>query len=128
MTKNASQNKEVNGRDAKTGQFVMGHSGYGGRPKGSRNKLGEQFVEDVYRKWRKHGSDVIERVIRDDPAAFLRTVAQILPKELHAELDVNVELFARAKTYSEAYDMAMRFIGAEPDGPPLVEADTNAAE
>ncbi len=66
-------------------------------------------------------------VIREDPAQFLKTVAAILPKELHAELDVNVELFARARTYSEAYDMALKFIGAEVDEPVLVEA-SDAAE
>src|SRR5262245_47430430 len=33
-----------NGRCAETGQFVVGHNGLGGRPRGSRNKLGEQFL------------------------------------------------------------------------------------
>lgn len=51
----------------------------------------------------------------------------ILPKELHAELDVNVELFARARTYAEAYDLAQKFIGAEIDEPLLIEAN-DAAE
>jgi hypothetical protein len=30
-----------------------------------------------------------QRVIRDDPAAFIRTVAQILPKEIDAAVNVN---------------------------------------
>ncbi len=127
MSKYASQNKEISNGRNKSGQFLMGHTGSGGRPKGSRNRLGEQFIEDVYRKWKRHGGDVIDRVIREDPAQFLKTVAAILPKELHAELDVNVELFARARTYSEAYDMALKFIGAEVDEPVLVEA-SDAAE
>jgi hypothetical protein len=84
MVGNTSQNKALEGRDTKTGRFVSGNNG-GGRPKGSRNKLTTEFIDDLYAKWQEHGPDVLERVIRDDPAAFLRTVAQILPKEI----DVN---------------------------------------
>jgi hypothetical protein len=88
MTANTSQNKALECRDAKTGRFVTGNNG-GGRPKGSRNKLTAEFLDDLYAKWQQHGADVLERVIRDDPAAFLRTVAQILPKEIDAALNVN---------------------------------------
>jgi hypothetical protein len=84
MTGNTSQNDALEGRDAKTGRFITGNNG-GGRKLGSRNKLTTEFLDDLYAKWQKHGPDVLERVIRDDPAAFLRTVAQILPKEI----DVN---------------------------------------
>jgi hypothetical protein len=84
MTGNTSQNNALEGRDAKTGRFITGNNG-GGRKLGSRNKLTTEFLDDLYAKWQKHGPDVLERVIRDDPAAFLRTVAQILPKEI----DVN---------------------------------------
>jgi hypothetical protein len=84
MTGNTSQNNALEGRDAKTGRFITGNNG-GGRKLGSRNKLTTEFLDDLYAKWQKHGADVLERVIRDDPAAFLRTVAQTLPKEI----DVN---------------------------------------
>jgi hypothetical protein len=86
MTGNMSQNKALDGRDAKTGRFVSGNNG-GGRPKGSRNKLTTEFLDDLYAKWQQHGPDVLERVIRDDPAAFMRTVAQILPKEIDASVN-----------------------------------------
>jgi len=90
MTENTSQNKALEGRDAKTGRFVTGNNG-GGRKLGSRNKLATEFIDDVYAKWLERGADVLERVIRDDPAAFLRTVAQILPKEIDAALNVTTE-------------------------------------
>ena len=89
MTANESQNKALEGRDSKTGRFLTGNNG-GGRKLGSRNKLATEFLDDLHAKWLKHGADVLERVIRDDPAAFLRTVAQILPKEIDAALNVNV--------------------------------------
>src|SRR5262245_45856373 len=88
-----------NGRDKTTGQFLLGHKGTGGRPPGSRNKLGEKFIEDVHAKWRKHGKQVLDEVIKTDPVAFLRVVAQILPKELDATLNVNIGLFAEIKDY-----------------------------
>ena len=88
MTGNTSQNNALEGRDAKTGRFITGNNG-GGRKLGSRNKLTTEFLDDLYAKWQKHGPDVLERVIRDDPAAFLRTVAQTLPKEIDAALNVN---------------------------------------
>jgi hypothetical protein len=88
MTGNTSQNKALDGRDAKTGRFITGNNG-GGRKLGSRNKLTTEFLDDLYAKWHEHGANVLERVIRDDPAAFLRTVAQILPKEIDAALNVN---------------------------------------
>jgi hypothetical protein len=84
MTGNTSQNKALDSRDAKTGRFITGNNG-GGRKLGSRNKLNTEFLDDLYAKWQEHGPEVLERVIRDDPAAFLRTVAQIMPKEI----DVN---------------------------------------
>jgi hypothetical protein len=86
MMRNASQNKALEGRDANTGRFVSGNNG-GGRPKGSRNKLTTEFIDDLYAKWQEHGPEVLERVIRDDPAAFMRTVAQILPKEIDANVN-----------------------------------------
>lgn len=126
MSKYASQNKEIGGRDPQSGRFLSGNSG-GGRKLGSRNKLTTEFLDDLCRKWYKHGSEVLDRVIRDDPAAFLRTVAQILPKELDATLNVNAGLFDRARDFNEAYDLALRYIGAERDEPPLIEAN-DAAE
>jgi hypothetical protein len=90
MTGNMSQNKASDGRDAKTGRFVSGNNG-GGRPKGSRNKLTTEFIDDLYAKWQQHGPDVLERVIRDDPVAFLRTVAHILPKEFDANVNAGSE-------------------------------------
>jgi hypothetical protein len=42
------------------------------RPRGSRNRLSEQFLADLQADWKQHGADVIEGVRRDDPVAYLR--------------------------------------------------------
>jgi hypothetical protein len=69
-------------RDPANGQFLLGHTGHGGRPRGSRNKLGAQFVDDLYADWQQHGRDVIVAVRKTDPAAYLRAVSHLLPDQL----------------------------------------------
>ena len=65
------------------GHFVKGHKGGPGRPKGStRRELAGEFLEDMRTIWAKHGSTVLERVIDEDPAAFLRAIIAIMPKEV----------------------------------------------
>jgi hypothetical protein len=53
------------------GRFVSGNIG-GGRHKGSRNKLGEQFIADLYEDWQEHG---------------VATLASILPKDLNVNIN-----------------------------------------
>ena len=53
-----------------------------GRPRGSRNRLGEAFVDDLCADWRENGPQVIVAVRKADPSTYLRVVASILPKEL----------------------------------------------
>jgi len=72
-----------------------------------------QFITDVYCKWKRHGSSVIDRVIATDPAAFLRTVAQILPKELDQTFNMNINLI-EARDFNANQLKAMRHIGADP--------------
>jgi hypothetical protein len=68
-------------RDEKTGRFLTGNSG-GGRPTGSRNKLGEAFIAALYGDFLAHGTEVIKRVRQEQPAQYLRVIASILPKEI----------------------------------------------
>lgn len=123
-----SQNKVVEGRDAKTGRFLAGNSGNGGRKVGSRNRLGEAFIADLHAAWTKHGKGVIDRVIRDDPAQFLKTVAAVLPRQLDETLNLNLSVIAEAKTFDEAFRFALKHIGSEIEAnePKLIEAGGDA--
>jgi hypothetical protein len=115
-----------NGRDPESGRFLPGNSGFGGRPKGSRNKLGEQFVSDLYAEWQKSGADALKRVAQDDPTAFVRVVANILPREIDATLAVDVDLFAECRDFAAAFRLARSVIGAvetdDVESPLLIEA------
>ena len=74
-------------RDSR-GLFQKGKPPGPGRPKGSRNRLGEAFISDLERDWLVHGPEVIERVAANDPSTYLRVVASILPKELNVTVSV----------------------------------------
>jgi hypothetical protein len=64
------------------GRFVTGNSG-GGRPKGSRNKLGEMFLEDMLASWEREGCAAISRVIDKRPQDYLKIVASLMPREMN---------------------------------------------
>jgi len=64
------------------GQFILGHSGRGGRPRGARAKLGEAFLEDLRATWEQFGPRALERCAKEEPAAFARIVATLLPDQI----------------------------------------------
>lgn len=53
-----------------------------GRPKGSRNKLGEAFIQALHADFEAHGEKVIEAVRKEKPAEYLKVVASLLPKQV----------------------------------------------
>ncbi|MBX5143199.1 hypothetical protein HJB79_31315 [Rhizobium lentis] len=68
--------------------WAPGQSGNpAGRPKGSRNKLGEQFIEDLYADWQANGVETLQRVREEKPDQYLKVVASILPKDLNVNIN-----------------------------------------
>jgi hypothetical protein len=101
---------EREGRDGKTGQFLKGFSGGPGRKVGSRNRLGEQFVEDLRTVWTEEGIDALRRCAREDATGFCRIISGLLPRDVNLNLDVSVD----ALGFAEKFRNALALLGNEP--------------
>lgn len=89
-----------------------------GRPKGSRNKLGEAFLEAMHADFEQHGVSAIVEVRETKPDAYLKVIASILPKDLNVNVNnmdtmTDDELIARIRQL----DASIRpFLEAQGDG------------
>ncbi|GLI24559.1 hypothetical protein GGQ86_004260 [Xanthobacter flavus] len=90
------------------GQFVAGHASLGGRPKGSRNRLGEEFLEKLYADFAEHGPEAIARVREEKPDQYLKVIASLLPKEVKVSTEADLsdeELDRRIRQLAAALDL-----------------------
>jgi hypothetical protein len=68
------------------GRFLPGQAPRSpGRPKGARAKLGEAFLEALAADFELYGVETIQKTRTIDPAAYVKIIAGILPKELAGE-------------------------------------------
>jgi hypothetical protein len=56
-----------------------------GRPRGSRNALSEEVICALLRDFREHGQKAIAKVRRTQPAAYLKVLALLVPREHKVE-------------------------------------------
>lgn len=65
--------------------FAAGVSGNpDGRPKGSRNKLTETFLDTVAKDFAENGAEAIARVWLEEPVMYLKLVRSLVPRDLIA--------------------------------------------
>src|SRR5699024_158644 len=77
--------------EQKPWQFKAGQSGNpAGRPKGSRNKLAEDFLSDVLAEWQNHGAVAVSDMREKNPGDFVKMVASLLPKEMNLNISDNL--------------------------------------
>jgi len=56
-----------------------------GRTRGSRNALSEEVICALLRDFRQHGQEAVARVRRTQPAAYLKILALLVPREHKVE-------------------------------------------
>lgn len=54
----------------------------GGRPTGTRNRLQGKFLSALADDFEEHGREAIRRCREEEPAAYLRAIVALMPKEL----------------------------------------------
>jgi hypothetical protein len=64
-------------------RFKPRNPGGPGRPKGSKDRLSNEFLSALAADFTKHGDAVIAAVRRKAPAVYLRIVADLVPKDLN---------------------------------------------
>ena len=57
-----------------------------GRPKGSRNRLAEDFVAALYDDFRDHGLAAIAACRAEKPDVYMRVIAGLLPKDMNIKV------------------------------------------
>lgn len=99
-----------------------------GRPKGSRNKLGEAFLAALHDDFVEYGPEAIVEVRVKQPATYLRVIASTLPKELKlSKLDTDdmtdEELIEQARELGAVLKPFLD-LGEIPEGDEGTEAPT----
>jgi hypothetical protein len=102
-------------------QFKPGHPKMGGRAKGTRNMLCQEFIADLCANWRENKEEYLRIVGKEEPATIMKLIASLCPKELEispnalAELtDEQLELIARVLGSRRDTDTASDRSGTEP--------------
>lgn len=72
--------------------FEKGNTHGRGRPKGSRNKLGEAFVSDLQADWEEFGAETLVKVREERPADYCKIIASLLPKDFNLNINPYDEL------------------------------------
>jgi hypothetical protein len=84
-----------------------------GRPKGSRNKLGEAFIEKLLEDFEAEGAAAIIRCRNEKPDAYLKVIASILPKELKISNESDLSDDQLIERIRQLDSVIRPFLGAE---------------
>ncbi|WP_336947232.1 hypothetical protein [Asaia sp. HN010] len=55
-----------------------------GRPKGTRNKLSENFVSALFADFEEHGAKAIEAMRVEKPGDYVKVIASLIPAQFQA--------------------------------------------
>lgn len=101
--------EQVDGRKAT--QFKPGQSGNpAGKPRGARNKLGEDFIVALHDDFQTGGVAAIQAVRTERPHEYLKVIASLLPKELKVTTESDLtddQLDQRIKQLASAISLEL---------------------
>ncbi len=70
------------------GQVLNPH----GRPKGSRNRLSEKFLESLEQLWQERGREILDRAVEESPGTIISAITKLMPKEATLSIHGGVQL------------------------------------
>ena len=92
-----------------------------GRPKGSRNKLSEDFFRDLSEAWTAFGKPALMTAAWTHPVEFVRVVAQLMPKDV----DVTVTNIRAERMKSSELEALIEQYGGMAQDPLEAEKDSD---
>ena len=84
-----------------------------GRPRGSRNKLSEEFFRDLCDAWQAFGKPALMTAAWTHPVDFVRLVAQLIPKDVEVTA-TNIRLERMSSDELEALIERHSDVGQDP--------------
>jgi len=91
MTDEPENAGRIQKNSAKDTRFKPGQSGNpAGKPKGTKHKLAEDFLKDVYADWQEGGIEALKAARETMPAQYCKMVAGLLPKDVNVTADHTV--------------------------------------
>lgn len=121
--------KKTRGRPFSPGNNANPH----GRPKGSRNALGEDFLKALHQDFTEHGVAAIVSMRTEKPTEYVKVIASILPKELTVKIDAyeemaDDELIDTIRTLESAVNAALGRVGPVESGTQAPGGHTEAGD
>jgi hypothetical protein len=74
------------------GKFAPGSSGNpGGSVESSRRSLNRAFLLDFAEHWKVHGRKALDKAAKDQPAAYIKIAALLVPRQMEVEHKAGVK-------------------------------------
>src|SRR5215468_9392697 len=106
------------------GRFLMGNIGGPGRPKGSRNKLAQEFIDACYDSWQTHGAAALDRMATETPAKYCALMANLIRQHFKVEHDHTLTL-SDDELRARLLEIRQKLLDSDVDpdllGPPIEE-------
>lgn len=91
-------------------EFQAGHAGGPGRPKGSRNKLSEAFLQILADDFEENGKSVIVELRQNQPAQYCNVIGRLMPKLMELSGPDGNTL---------QHELTIKSVFVDPDDPPV---------